>query len=1273
MKVKVFHCPKCSQLNTTRRSSCKRCGELFSSEIIAEETLAHEIVMSTTERVLRIILTCILVLSVLYGIHLEDVFIIGANAVALVFSVAILILRCDKYLRQKGFSAFLVLIVVFNYIVISTYKESGNNLWGRGDMEGAIREWEKVVKINITIGDRHHLSKAESYLYKIGNAYKNYLSNYPKALEHYEQALKISKEIGKEQGIKSNLRYIVEAYIKSGDYPKAREYFKKAQEAGCYIDANDKYKFRALVYRELGNYSKAIEYSEMALEVASSSWSEKISYNFTNDACKYCDTTFTAGQGTERSFHPLYCEKRNKDYQLTGYIRITIEAVGANLYDIALNYMYLGDYSKALEYFEEALEIFRELGNKNGMGNVLKNIGDIHAKFGNDPKALVYYEKALKIYTDIGNKSGGSRDLANVGDVHREQGNYEKALEFYEKSNDYVGAGSVYIDMKNYMKALDVFEKGLKQNLEVGNQRILMEAHLGMGEAYERHGRLREAAASYTNAVSIADKLRSGLNEEKHKTGYLSTAVQPYKKLVSALARLHIKGEQLTDNDILKYLGNIGEISFYVAENIKARSLIEMLASRMGAGNIYELEPSFLVESEKSRNLTEMLRSQSETGMKDKPHTNLVEKGQILADKISILKEQVEDAAFRNDNMHYKKKKNELNSLEAELEQYIYELRKSHPRYAAFKYPQPLSIKDIPITSNEILLEYHVSDEATYLFVVGQDKQKQNKLVKLIEIPISEKVLKEKVKAFRYAFEDIRYMNEFNPMKAKELYDLLLAEGVKDLPVDSHLIIIPDGILNLLPYEALVVSTDNLNSNENLDLAKDNIGGLRGVEVKGKEKESDTETVISDYKDIEYFGDKWSTSYYQSGTVLGLNRTLGKKEQKWPKPVFALGDPVFDKEDNRYVSFIEGRQGEIKLASSNIESSVRMRNIIREKGYTFQRLVETRDEVVEIGRMFGVDDPYHIKLDMEASEAGIKGTDLSGYRYIHFATHGILENEIPYIQEPALVLNLVNNENGEDGYLTMSEVMGLNLSADMVALSACKTGLGEGIGGEGIIGLTRAFMYAGSPSVVVSLWSVDSKATTDFMTVMYRYLKAGKNKDEAIKLARTDIRNEKYQHDTERAVEMVKVPEGATQKSINVADTSHPYFWAPFVLVGEWEVESSKGYEFTKEDVPTAEINVSDKKGEFEDKYEPSNVRITPKQTLPKEDISTGKEKPKDGVNRLTKNVVLQKLGKPDSISKWSTTERWSYGTSYVEFENGIFTRCYEPHGRDDLKRKLGK
>lgn len=794
------------------------------------------------------------------------------------------------------------------------------------------------------------------------------------------------------------------------------------------------------------------------------------------------------------------------------------------------------------------------------------------------------WEDALTIFKRINHQQGISAVIGNLGVVYDNLGDYPKALEFYEKINAPGRLGSVHNKLGDYEKALIYYERSLNRELGVGRPDMLIKDYVGMGEAREGLDRLRDAITSYIKAVSIVEKLRSGLKKEEHKTGFLSVSLVPYQRLSSALARLYLKGARLEDPELKRYGDDYGQVSFYFAENTKTRTLIEILARKKGTGMAYRLPK------------------------------DISEKEQLLTNQIARLNEQLADA-FKKSKEVFNKKKEMINTLEAELEQFIHDLRREYPEYAALKYPQPLRLQDIPIASNEILLEYHVSEKATYLYVVGQNKknspqtplegsnqktesetvtsndislslltgqgtQRENDLIKLIEILISRDELNEKVKSFRRPFEDIRYINEFDPMKAKELYDLLLAEGVKGLPADSHLIIIPDGILSLLPFEALVVNESPLapfskggvfvvsafaKSPLFPPLEKGGRGDLRGLQVVGKD--SNAEIIIPGYKGVEYFGDKWTTSYYQSATVLGLNRTLGKKKQKWSNPLFAMGDPIFEKEDERYVNFLEGKSKDIRLASlEKDELSSRIRGIaIKEKGYTFPRLIDTREEVIQIGQTLKVNDPSHIKLDMYASEVEVKGTELSGYRYVHLATHGILGNEIPYILEPALVLNLVHNKN-EDGYLTMSEVMGLELSADMVMLSACKTGLGEDVGGEGVVGLTRAFMYAGSPSVVVSLWSVLSKSTTDFMTYMYQYLEEGKDKAEAVRLAKMDLRKKQYRIDVDRGFGGIEDIGKATQmpKTI-VVDASHPYFWAPFILVGEWGGSSDKRYEYTKD------------------------------------------------------------------------------------------------------------
>jgi len=159
-------------------------------------------------------------------------------------------------------------------------------------------------------------------------------------------------------------------------------------------------------------------------------------------------------------------------------------------------------------------------------------------------------------------------------------------------------------------------------------------------------------------------------------------------------------------------------------------------------------------------------------------------------------------------------------------------------------------------------------------------------------------------------------------------------------------------------------------------------------------------------------------------------------------------------------------------------------------------------------------------LGAKATESAVKAADLSGYRYLHFATHGIIGGDIPGLDEPTLVLG---EETAEDGLLKASEVAKLSLNADMTVLSACKTGSGRLVVGEGVMGIGRAFLIAGSRSVVVSLWSVADRETAALMVGLYRHHLAGASADEALRLAALDLRKA----------------------------TPHPFFWAAFIVIGE--------------------------------------------------------------------------------------------------------------------------
>ncbi|MCA1632937.1 MAG: CHAT domain-containing protein [Acidobacteria bacterium] len=255
-----------------------------------------------------------------------------------------------------------------------------------------------------------------------------------------------------------------------------------------------------------------------------------------------------------------------------------------------------------------------------------------------------------------------------------------------------------------------------------------------------------------------------------------------------------------------------------------------------------------------------------------------------------------------------------------------------------------------------------------------------------------------------------------------------------------------------------------------------------------------------------------------------------------------VADPVFDSHDARMRGSkpAAAAAGAEELASRALSFESALSDVTEREsaggppagggqgGGVLVRLVGTREEAQQIARLAAASGRKADKwLDLEASEANIEDRDLRQYRVLHFATHGLLNAERP--QFTGVVLSLVGNNETSDGFLRTDEIFNLRLSSPLVMLSACETGLGKEMRGEGVIGLTRAFMYAGAPAVGVSLWSVADKSTAELMTDFYKNLlgKAGPPPTAAMRAARLQmIANKKY---------------------------SAPFYWAPFVLNGDWK------------------------------------------------------------------------------------------------------------------------
>ena len=279
---------------------------------------------------------------------------------------------------------------------------------------------------------------------------------------------------------------------------------------------------------------------------------------------------------------------------------------------------------------------------------------------------------------------------------------------------------------------------------------------------------------------------------------------------------------------------------------------------------------------------------------------------------------------------------------------------------------------------------------------------------------------------------------------------------------------------------------------------------------------NDATLQATDLLKLVYAVDDYPISYYQSASVLSLQRGLHISRMKEPT-FFGLGDPIFDSQDQR-----SGEMRAITIVTKKDTSTtdITANQETKDAGYHFSRLENTAKEVKAVSSLFP---DSRVLIGPDASKNNLKKEDLTSRRYILFSTHGILGNEIPYIKQPALVLNLVGNTE-EEGFLTAPEIFNMNLNADLVGLSACQTGLGIQSAGEGVVGLSRAFMYAGTDSVLVSLWSVSDESTYKLMVKFFESLKQGKDKLTALKEAKHYLRINGY---------------------------DNPFYWAPFILMGE--------------------------------------------------------------------------------------------------------------------------
>jgi CHAT domain-containing protein len=437
----------------------------------------------------------------------------------------------------------------------------------------------------------------------------------------------------------------------------------------------------------------------------------------------------------------------------------------------------------------------------------------------------------------------------------------------------------------------------------------------------------------------------------------------------------------------------------------------------------------------------------------------------------------------------------EISALEDDYQQVQAAIRKASPVYAALMQPQPLGLAGIQaqLSANTVLLEYSLGDAQSYLWVVTQNSLKTYKLPAREQVEQLAEQLYKSLSA-RSVFNSLESAAERQTRIADadarfreasvELSQMILAPAAAQLGT-RRLVIVADGALQYVPFAAL-----------SLDRS------LRPL--------------IVDHE----------IASVPSSSSLAIQRQSLANRKPAPKGLAVIADPVFSTADARFKSSTAVKATPVNNVSTGNATRI-IEHLSGGSGaqLTINRLPFTRQEADQILAVAPSD--FNFKaVDFRANRSMVTSGELSEYRYVHFATHGYVDTARAGLS--AIVLSMIDEKgNAQDGFLRTHDIYNLKLPAELVVLSACETGLGKDVKGEGIEGLTRAFMYAGARRVIVSLWNVNDKATASLMQRLYTgMLRSGKTPAAALRAAQ---------------IEMLRTRQWQS-----------PYFWAPFVMQGEW-------------------------------------------------------------------------------------------------------------------------
>jgi CHAT domain-containing protein/Tfp pilus assembly protein PilF len=925
-------------------------------------------------------------------------------------------------------------------------------------------------------------SKEAEILDNMGTIYRS-LGEHQKALDSHNQALTLERELGaraREAIVLSNIGFV---YSDLSENQKALDFYHRtlsiqreiSDRNGEQITLNN----IGIVYDDLGEKLQALDHYNQSLQIQRELGAPQgDATTLNNIGVVYMDV----GENQKAlDYHNQALQLRRTAGDRRGEAQ--------SLSNIGRVYGHLGDEQRSLDYYTQALLLRREVGDRRGEAVTLNNIGVVYLELDEKQKALDYLNQALQLGRTVGNRQGEGKTLNNIGLSYNRLGEQQKALDYYNQAlalfrivGDRLGEasilndlGKVYDDRGEKQKAIDHYNQSLSLARIVGDRQTEATT-LNSIARYERNrGELIAARSRSEDALNIIESLRAKIGSPEMRATYSASLQEFYQFYIDLLMGLH-KRRPAEGHDAA---------ALRASERARARSLLEILAEAR-ADIRQGIYPVLL---ERERTLQLRLNAKSERQLRLRGSEPAKAQAEGVTQEVAGLQ-------------------NEIRALTTEYQQVQAQIRVKNPRYAALTQPQPLSLKEIQqmLDPDTLLLEYALGEERSYLWAVTPTTLNSFELPKQVEIKTAamrvyglltarnRRGVGETADARRVRIEEADA--EYD--KASAVLSEMILKPVGAQLGNKRLVIVSDGALQYIPFAALPTpaTLPNLRTEANPPLmVKHEIVNL------------------------------------PSASTLSVLRHELAVRKPAAMTLAVLADPVFDKDDER-VKAVSVAKNPVTQAASTSEIAFR-RDIARamedsDGNFRFppSRLAAAHWEAEEISKLVPARERMQA-LDFAANRRTAISPELSQYRIVHFATHAFIDSAHPELS--GIVLSLVN-ERGEpqDGFLRVNDIFNLKLPAELVVLSACQTGLGKQVKGEGMIGMTRGFMYAGAPRIVVSLWSVDDRATSALMARFYKKM----------------LGREKQPPSAALRVAQIEMWKETGWKA--------PYFWAGFIFQGEW-------------------------------------------------------------------------------------------------------------------------